>query len=90
MRTRTVVWYPSIQDVINTGLFSMEKAQQSPGWLQELRDGVTHVPETLEYGVSSFLYRRHRWAHTPWSRPTADQSRVWAKLWGNVDGAWMI
>lgn len=49
------------QDVVNTKLFSMEKAQQAPGWLQELRDGVEHVPETIEYGVSSILYRRQRY-----------------------------
>lgn len=47
-----------LQDVVHTGLFSMEAARQSPGWLSEPRG--QHVPETVEYGVTSLLYRRDR------------------------------
>lgn len=41
--------------ILNTGLFEMENAAQNPGWMQEARG--SHVPETLEYGIGSFVFR---------------------------------
>jgi G3E family GTPase len=41
--------------VLDTRRFSFEEAAAAPGWLQEMRG--THVPETQEYGISSFSYR---------------------------------
>ncbi|GAB0230762.1 GTP-binding protein [Staphylococcus pseudintermedius] len=57
---RTVNAQVNIDEVLETGRFNFEAASQSAGWLQELEAGghATHTPETEEYGISSFVYRR--------------------------------
>ncbi|MBO0997492.1 GTP-binding protein [Bacillus sp. SD075] len=50
-----------LTQVLNTGLFDFETSSQGVGWLKELNE--EHVPETEEYGIKSFLYRRKKPFH---------------------------
>ena len=50
-----------LDQVLNTGMFDFETSSQGAGWLKELNE--EHVPETEEYGISSFVYRRHQPFH---------------------------
>ena len=47
----------SVDQVLNTGLFNFEEAQDHPLWAQELNNFKDHIPETEEYGINSFVYR---------------------------------
>lgn len=44
-------------DILNTGLFDFDEASRSAGWMLELAK-EHHVPETDEYGITSFVYER--------------------------------
>lgn len=50
-----------LTELLNTGSFDFEKAAEASGWMKELRG--EHIPETLEYGISSFVYRARRPVH---------------------------
>ncbi|MAU43917.1 MAG: 4-hydroxytetrahydrobiopterin dehydratase [Yangia sp.] len=49
--------------IFDTGLFDFEKAHLHPMWAKELYGFEDHVPETEEYGVTSFVYRARRPFH---------------------------
>lgn len=63
-----------LNKILNTKRFNFEKASMAPGWLKQIRG--EQVPETLEYGVSSFIYRARKPFHS---------DRLWTLL-GNSQG----
>ncbi|GAM86671.1 hypothetical protein ANO11243_046880 [Dothideomycetidae sp. 11243] len=62
-----------VKEIVNTGMFDLERAQTGYGWLEDLhamtlrevngRKTVTPKPETEEYGVRNFVYTRQRPFH---------------------------
>ena len=48
--------------VLGAARFSMARAEGHPMWLKEAREHE-HTPETVEYGISSFVYRAKRPFH---------------------------
>ncbi|GBD50157.1 zinc metallochaperone GTPase ZigA [Methylopila sp. Yamaguchi] len=49
-----------LREVLGTGRFDFDRARRNPLWIKELFGFRDHVPETEEYGVSSFVFRARR------------------------------
>lgn len=49
-----------LKQIIGVNRFDQEKAALHPLWKKELEGIKDHVPETEEYGISSFVYRARR------------------------------
>ena len=54
-----------LKNILNSKSFSFNQAALNPGWLKEIRDttGENIVPETEEYGITSFVYRARKPFH---------------------------
>lgn len=54
-----------LKEIIHTGLFDYQKAENSAGWIKELEQGghKNHTSEKDEYGITSFVYERKRPFH---------------------------
>lgn len=63
--------------IFNTGLFDFDKAHLHPMWAKELYGFANHVPETEEYGISSFVYH---------ARAPFHPARIRAVLGGALPG----
>lgn len=81
--------------IMNTKLFDLDQAAEAPGWLQELRG--EHVPETEEYGISSFVYRARKpfhpqrlwqWFNTEWPGVIRSKGRYWIASRPEFCGSW--
>jgi len=59
-----------VDQIMGTGLFSLDEAGAQPGWLEVPRG--QEQPETDEYGITSFVYRARRPFHAE-------------RLWTNLD-----
>ncbi|ADU12712.1 zinc metallochaperone GTPase ZigA [Asticcacaulis excentricus] len=74
-----------LKEILNTGLFNMERAQSAAGWRQALE--FNNVPETEEYGISSFVYRSRRPFHP--ARLKAVFDREWPGVWRSKGFFWL-
>lgn len=89
--------------ILNTGLFNFDEAEQSAGWIEELKK-EEHTPETEEYGISSFVYRSKKpfhaerfWAYVQQKFPNTvirSKGMFWissrpnqALVWGQAGGS---
>ena len=73
----------------------MEKAESSARWIQELQED--HVPETDEYGISSFVYRSRRpfhpdrfwdFMHVEWNGLLRSKGFFWLATRYDIAASW--
>ena len=88
-----------ISEIVNTGLFDYDAASHSPLWVKELESWGhhTHTPETEEYWVQSFIYKRQipfhpeRFAQiceTNWPWVVRSKGIIWLASRNNLAWNW--
>jgi G3E family GTPase len=73
--------------VMGTGKFSFAAAEGHARWFQELYHPEAHRPETLEYGMQSFVYRRRQPFHPQKFFDLLHQD--WPKVWRAKGYFWL-
>ncbi len=54
----------NINEIIGSNSYNFTKVSQSVAWLKAINSDEEHIPETEEYGISSFVYRARRPFHS--------------------------
>jgi G3E family GTPase len=82
-----------LHKILGTGKFDLEKASEMAGWARELAG--EHMPETEEYGISSFVLREPRALHPQRFNRFLDQAfpgliRAKGYLWLATRPEWAV
>jgi G3E family GTPase len=69
-----------LTEILMTQRFTEEFARGVSGWMEDIASGVKHIPETLEYGIGSFLYTADRPFHPQRLHDWVDTMYFWKEI----------